>query len=477
MADALTLPVGKLRGAEFDLYAPPDRVFAAFAREPYAAFLDTSATGDGAGLYSYIAFRPRLVIRATGRHVEVIHDGRTTATVEDPLLALRRVIAAASVRRAPGFPGMIGGLIGYLGYELGGQIEKLPMTREDDLRAPDLYFALYDTIFAYDHLRASWRITSFAPEGLAAKHRELLEELMLHEHGQDGGSAATVGAPAAHAAPRIVSNFTRAEYLRAVRRAKRHIRDGDVYQVNLSQRFTADLPCAPWDLYRRLRRLNPAPYSCYLKFPELVLASSSPELFLRVRGREVETRPIKGTRPRGRTRDEDRRLRAELAASEKDRAELSMIVDLERNDLGRACEYGTVAVKDHARIEEYATVFHTVSTVVGRLAKGRDVVDLLRATFPGGSITGCPKIRAMEIIDALEPTARGPYTGSIGYLSADGNVDLNIAIRTFVVKGRHVSYQVGGGIVADSDPAAEYRETLDKGKALMLALCEAEGTE
>ena len=463
---ATTPGTPRLRTADFDLYAPPERVFAAFADEPYAAFLDTSATGEGAGVRSYIAYRPSLVLRAHGDRVDVVQGGETVSTVEDPLEALRRVLRGIALRGAPGVQGLAGGLIGYLGYELGGRIERLPMTREDDLRAPDLYLCLYDTVLSYDHLRASWRIASFGPEPLADKHRELLEELMLF-------NARAQAAPperARRAAPRVRSNFTRAEYLRAVKRAQRHIREGDIYQVNLSQRFSADLTCAPWELYLRLRRLNPAPYSCYLKFPELVLASSSPELFLRARGRDVETRPIKGTRPRGRTTGEDRRLRAELAASAKDRAELAMIVDLERNDLGRVCETGSVEVRDHGRIEEHATVFHTVSTVVGRLARGKDLVDLLRATFPGGSITGCPKIRSMEIIDELEPPARGPYTGSIGYLSADGNADLNIAIRTFVVKGRRVSYQVGGGIVADSDPAQEYQETLDKGKALMEAL-------
>jgi para-aminobenzoate synthetase component 1 len=268
----------------------------------------------------------------------------------------------------------------------------------------------------------------------------------------------------------LACNFTRPEYLAAVRLAKRHIRDGDIYQVNLSQRFSARLEGDPWDLYQRLRAINPASHACYIKFPDLIVAGSSPELFLRVRGRDVLTQPIKGTRPRGRTATEDRLLRAELGASEKDRAELSMIVDLERNDLGRVCAYGSVRVTEHARIEEHPTVFHSVSSVVGRLDDGRDLVDLLRATFPGGSITGCPKIRAMEIIDTLEPTARGPYTGSVGWLGANGDAELNISIRTFTITGGTVSYQVGGAIVADSDPAAEYRETLDKGRALARAL-------
>lgn len=454
----------RVRSADIDLRATPERVFAALAGEPYAAFLDSSAGRRGESSRSYIAWRPVLVLRARGRIVETIRDGKSVSSTEDPLEVLQRVVRAMRGRRSSREQGLIGGLIGYLGYELGGRIESLAMTRRQDAGAPDLYFCLYDTVFSYDHSRAAWRMSSFSPRSLADTRRELMRAL------DPASTPRPVGRDDVSLPPPLECTFTRGQYLDAVRRVKRLIRDGEVYQVNLSQRFSSKISCSPWELYLALRRLNPAPYSCYLKFPELVLASSSPELFLRVRGREVETRPIKGTRPRGRSPAEDRALRGELSASRKDAAELAMIVDLERNDLGRVCTYGSVRVKRRSRIERYATVFHTAASVVGRLAPGKDIVDVIRATFPGGSITGCPKISAMRIIDQLERTARGPYTGSIGYIGADGDAELNIAIRTFIVRGRTVTFQVGGGIVADSDPASEYQETLDKGKALASAL-------
>jgi len=269
---------------------------------------------------------------------------------------------------------------------------------------------------------------------------------------------------------RVASNFTREAYLAAIRRAKEHIAAGDIYQVNLSQRLSAPLATTPFDLYRRLTRTNPAPFSAYFETPEAAIVSCSPERFLQVRGREVETRPIKGTRPRGETPAEDARLAAELLASEKDRAENVMIVDLERNDLGRVCEYGSVHAPELFAVESYATVHHLVSTVRGRLHPNANAVDCLRASFPGGSITGAPKVRSMEIIEELEPTRRGVYTGAIGYLCFSGDMDLNIVIRTLVVKDGVAHFQVGGGLVADSDPDAEYQETIDKAQALASGL-------
>jgi len=265
-------------------------------------------------------------------------------------------------------------------------------------------------------------------------------------------------------------NFTPEEYIKAVSKVREYIAAGDVFQVNLSQRFEANLTVPPYELYRRLRQVNPAPFASYLNFNGVTIVSASPERFLKVRGDLVETRPIKGTRPRGHDPIEDAALAQELVHSIKDQAENVMIVDLERNDLGRVCRYGTVKVTELAILETFPTVFHLTSTVIGRLRQSKDVVDLLKATFPGGSITGAPKVRAMEIIDELEPTKRSVYTGSIGYLSFTGDLDLNIVIRTFLVKDFKAYFQVGGGIVYDSDPAAEYLETMDKAKALIQAL-------
>jgi para-aminobenzoate synthetase component 1 len=267
-----------------------------------------------------------------------------------------------------------------------------------------------------------------------------------------------------------VSNFSRAQYMRAVRRAKDYIREGDIYQVNISQRFEAALPEDPIDLYRRLRKVSPAPFAAYLGFGEFAILSSSPERFICKRGRRIETRPIKGTRPRGSDPAADEALRSELAHSAKDAAEHVMIVDLERNDLGRICEYGSVGPTGSPAIEKYAQVFHMVSTVAGTLSASADPVACLRAAFPGGSVTGAPKIRSMEIIDELEPVRRSAYTGAIGYISFDGDMDTSIVIRTFIVKGGRAYFQVGGGIVADSDPADEYEETIHKARGLMDAL-------
>jgi len=268
----------------------------------------------------------------------------------------------------------------------------------------------------------------------------------------------------------LKSNFSHEEYLRAVENVREYIRAGDIFQVNLSQRFEADLSISPYELYQRLRKINPAPFASYLDFDGVSVVGASPERFLKVQGDWVETRPVKGTRPRGKSEAEDRALADELLASIKDRAENVMIVDLERNDLGRVCRYGTVRVTELAILETYPTVFHLTSTVKGRLCEDKDRIDLLKATFPGGSITGAPKVRAMQIIDELEPTRRSVYTGSIGYLSFSGEMDLNIVIRTFLVKGGRAYFQVGGGIVYDSEPEAEYVETLDKAKALIQAL-------
>ena len=268
----------------------------------------------------------------------------------------------------------------------------------------------------------------------------------------------------------LKSNFTHDGYVAAVQKARQYIIDGDIFEVNLSQRYSAASQIAPFELYQRLRRLNPAPFASFLNFDEVTIVGSSPERFLRLQGDRVETRPIKGTIRRGQTPEQDEANGRWLLASEKDRAENMMIVDLERNDLGRVCRYGSVKVTELAILETFPTVFHLTSTVVGQLREGISRVELLKATFPGGSITGAPKIRSMEIIDELEPTRRSIYTGSLGYFSFDGDLDLNIVIRTFLIKGHQAYFQLGGAVVFDSDPESEYQETLDKGKALFKAL-------
>jgi len=384
------------------------------------------------------------------------------------------LLSTYSLDSGPADIPFIGGAVGYFSYDLCHFIERLPATAVDDLQLPECYLAFYDAAIAIDHLSGkTYLIATGFPEleerkrikkaGETLKYlRSVLSNIgqVNEESALDYIDEGTV----------LKSNFTHEKYLRAVAMAREYICAGDIFQVNLSQRFEADLSVPPYELYQRLRRINPAPFASYLNFDDVSIVGASPERFLKVSGDWVETRPVKGTRPRGKTKAEDKALAQELLSSVKDRAENIMIVDLERNDIGRVCRYGTVRVTETAILETFPTVFHLTSTVVGRLSPGKGRVDLLKATFPGGSITGAPKVRAMEIIDELEPTRRSVYTGAIGYLSFDGGMDLNIVIRTILVKNGKAYFQVGGGIVYDSEPEAEYQETLDKGKALIQAL-------
>ena len=362
------------------------------------------------------------------------------------------------------FP-FIGGAIGYLGYDLGWHLEDLPRTTTDDIGGPDLYLAFYDATLAFCHATGEVHAC-----GVHANDPQKARELAQRIAARASETQPPPREPGAASDGRFQGNFSRPQYIRALEQTIEYIYAGDIFQANLSQRFDARLRVSPWELYCRLRECNPAPFAAYLGFEGIQVVSASPERFLKVVGGSVETRPIKGTRPRGDTREEDGALAQELLQSEKDAAELTMIVDLERNDLGRVCRFGSVKVPELVVLESYPTVHHLVATVVGDLLPGKSNVDLLRASFPGGSITGAPKIRAMEIIDELEPTQRGVYTGCIGYLGFDGAMDLNIVIRTIVVRNGRAYFQVGGGIVADSEPELEYQETLDKGRALAQAL-------
>ncbi len=428
----------------------------AVAAEPYPVLLDSSLHSALLGNYSILCWGPfkKVTCQDGTVQVEDLRSGERTVSTGDPFRALSREFRRCPVAVPPDFDlPFAGGAVGYFSYDLRHCIEKLPRACDYDVAVPDFTLCFYDRALVFDHRR---NVTEWA--------------------GLDGADAAvpdaaTGGAP--EVAPvALESNFTRDEYLAAVGRAKEYIAAGDIFQVNLAQRFSGDCPSDGLAVYSRLRHVNPAPFSAYLKYPEFEIISSSPERFLLVEGDRVSTRPIKGTRPR-REGDEvfNRRMAEELSRSAKDHAELTMIVDLERNDLGRACNYGTVRVAEHAVIERYQTVFHLVSTVTGELYRAEhDEFSLIRATFPGGSITGAPKIRAMEIIEELEPHARGVYTGAIGYVSFHHRMDLNIVIRTMVKKDGRVYLHFGGGIVADSDPVLEYEETLHKGKALFEAL-------
>jgi para-aminobenzoate synthetase component 1 len=434
---------------------------------------DAFVLDGGAASWTFLGFGARRELRATGQavHHAVPHGPSPTTwtATADPLEALRQVHATWRLdprSLPPDAPPFLGGAVGYLSYDLGRQLEALPAIAQDDLNLPDLRMAWYDVVFAFRDGKG-WLISSGLPHAPESREREALRRL-----------EETLAWLEAEAPPLVPfeatgswrSTFTREQYEAAIAHVQAHIAAGDIYQANLSQRFEIPVTGDPADLYLRLRDANPAPFGAFLRYPDLTLVSASPERFLQLRDGRVETLPIKGTRPRGQTPSEDRRLAQELENSQKDRAEHLMIVDLERNDLGRVCEIGSVRVPERFRLEAHPTVWHLVSTVAGTLKDGLDAVDLLRASFPGGSITGAPKLRSMEILEGLEPMRRGPYTGSIGYWGLDGSLDLSIVIRTALVKDGRAYVQVGGGIVADSDAASEYQETLDKAAALMRAI-------
>ena len=479
----VSLRVESLRSAK----ALPAALLAGLASEDSPAFLDSSARHPELGRFSVIACRPIEVLTLwRGRLSD--SAGRTLAEGEGPRILERLGQALGAVRLAPGSPAVpyAPGWIGYVGYEVGRCIERLPGQAVRDTHLPDLRLAFYDALLVHDSLAGSWDLVEsefdrpIAGAGEAAK---TLRRLVLDAPDRAAQRPSTP-ADAADAAvrpgvPDATCNFTPDQYRHAVARAVDYIAAGDIFQVNLSQRFSVAGVLEPTAIYRALRDRNPAWYAAYLAFehagaPRAVL-SSSPELFLRVRGGRVTTRPIKGTRPRLGLPDADRDAAAELLASEKDNAELAMIIDLLRNDLGRVCRFGSVRVTDPVRLETHPTLFHLVGTVEGVLREGVGPVDLLAATFPGGSITGAPKIRAMEIIDELEGLARGVYTGCIGHVGVDGSCEWNIAIRTIVCDGGVAHVQAGGGIVADSRPDSEYLETLHKARALLEAIALARG--
>ncbi len=454
---------------EMDSPPDPEDVFRTIARDAHPFFLHSGLKMPRIGRYSILGSDPFLVVTSKGTRLTLRGPRRTTVRQANPFAQLAKLLQAHHLPARPGIP-FIRGAVGYLAYDLCHFVERLPCTTLDDIVLPDLYLAFHDTAVVYDHqAERAWVVAADLqlPGRPSPQTRmgRLIERISSPV--EKARPAASITDPAAAG---IECNFTRQEYLGAVQRSKDYIAAGDIFQVNLSRRFKTKLSIPPHELYLRLCRVNPAPMAGYLAFDDCAVVSASPERFLKVCGRHVETRPIKGTRPRGGSPDEDRALMEELLASEKDCAELAMIVDLERNDLGRVCSYGTVRVTEPKVLETFPTVHHLVATVEGDLHDRYELVDLLRATFPGGSITGAPKIRAMEIIDELEPTRRSVYTGAIGYLGFDGRMDLSIVIRTFLSNRDQVYFQVGGGIVADSDPTAEYDETCHKAHALIEAV-------
>lgn len=443
-------------------FISPEKLFFALKDRKYFIWLDTSFK-NRENRYSVIAFEPFLIFRSKKDKITIETEGSKKNCSGDPLDYLDELLKQYRLPQRAFFSP---GAFGYFSYDLGWQIEKLPDIAVDDLNIPDICLGFYDTVLVINHKERCLYLISAGIDRVITS-AEFNEKINFLE------KISTLS-PVFNDRPvkikKISSNMDYRQYIKAIEKIKEYIAKGDVYQINFAQRLEAEGIFSPETIYTKIRKINPTSYSGYFNTGDFYLLSNSPELFLKKEGNKVLTKPMKGTRPRGRTKREDARYRKELVNSIKDKAELLMIVDMERNDLGKVCRYGSVRVKKLRQIERYKTVLQATSLIEGDMRKDKGVVDLLRATFPGGSITGAPKVRAMEIIEELEPHKRAFYTGSMGYIGFNGNVELNILIRTILLKGDKLYYPVGGGIVWDSIPSAEYEETLTKAKAFFLTL-------
>ena len=448
------------------------------------SFLFESVKGpENIARYSFIGIEPYLIMRVKDGVVEIDCNGRKTLSSRNPLQRLRELVTVYQQDPVTDLPPFQGGAAGMMSYDFVHYLEKLPATATDDLRVPDAHFFMIDRVIACDHTaKKSWIIVcpgaretvlGFSEvtrprDELVADAENVLEDIRRRinfgdQTGEGPGQTAQQ--------VQISYEMEKEEYMEMVRKTREYIAAGDIFQANLSLRVSADIGNTdPWKIYTILRKINPSPFAAFVDFGDYQIVSSSPERLVRVKGKVVDTRPIAGTRPRGRDMDEDERMSVELLLNEKERAEHIMLIDLERNDLGKVADYGTVKVDELMITEKYSHVIHIVSNVKGLLVDGKDCFSVIRAAFPGGTITGVPKVRCMEIIDEIEPTRRGPYTGSVGYIGFNGNMDLNIIIRTFLIKEGRAYVQAGAGIVADSDPEREYYESLKKAEALIKTL-------
>ena len=449
------------------------------ARPGEPSFLFESVEGgEKIARYSFMGTGPFRTLRYSGGVAEVAEDGRTASHTADLFEELRSLTRDFRPVTMPGLPPFSSGAVGYFAYDVVRQLERLPSRTTDDLGLPDAHLLFFLDVIAFDHVRHQVLLiaNAFLRRGasLRKEFRQARKRLDAMEAAlklpEKGAAAEKKRARRRKARPRVRSNFRKPEFLDAVRKAKRAIRAGDVYQLVLSQRFEAPVTADPFTLYRALRMVNPSPYMYFLDTGEAQIIGASPEMLVKVQGRTASYRPIAGTRPRGATEEEDRRLEQNLLRSVKERAEHVMLVDLGRNDLGRVADYGTVQVDEFMAVERYSHVMHLVSSLRARLRRGRDCFDALAACFPAGTVTGAPKVRAMELIEQLEPARRGVYAGAVAYMDFSGNLDSCITIRTMVVKDGKAYMQAGAGIVADSQPEKEYEETVNKAQALLAAI-------
>jgi anthranilate synthase component 1 len=469
---------GKLVPIYREVFADLDTPVSAFRKideGPYSFLLESVEGGETWGRYSLLGSRPSLVFIARGDRCEIHEGGRVTAGARHPLEELEDLLRRHQAVALPGLPRFCGGAVGYFGYDAVRWFERLPERAADDPRLPDAVFLFGDVVSVFDNLSHSLKVVTHARGGgdpdaayAAAVARLEAEVARLRR-------ALPWEEPAAgHAPAEPTSSTTREGFCRAVEAAQEHIRAGDIFQVVLSHRMTSPVTRPAFEAYRALRVTNPSPYMYFLRLGDFSLVGSSPEVLVRRTDGAVEVRPIAGTRPRGRNAEEDVALEEELRASEKERAEHVMLVDLGRNDIGRVAEYGTVELSEYMSVERYSQVMHLVSNVRGRARPSLQPLDIVGACFPAGTVSGAPKVRAMEIIEELEPVRRGVYAGAVGHFDYHGNLDLCIAIRTLVYADGHAHWGAGAGIVADSEPEREWEETLSKGRALWLAVQRAE---
>jgi anthranilate synthase component I len=457
----------------------PVSAFLKVARDDYAFLLESVRGGEKWGRYTFLGSDPALVMRARRNRIDLIRPGRAVEVrhTENSFEDLRAEVKRFRAPELPNLPRFFGGAVGFLAYDIVRCFEKIPETGADDLGTPDFHLMFTDTVLCFDNVRQTLKIIAnvnvedFASTKTAYQSARVKIDLILErlKHPAvlpflEGASTVAINDTS------ITSNMTREGYMAMVSAAKEYIAAGDVIQVVPSQRFEAPLTAHPFNIYRSLRAINPSPYMFYLRLGEQTLVGASPEVMVRVEGRDITLRPIAGTRRRGVTEAEDHELEAELLADPKERAEHVMLVDLGRNDVGRVSEIGSVKVTELMVVERYSHVMHIVSNVVGKLREGCDAFDAFAATFPQGTVSGAPKIRAMEIIDELESVRRGVYAGAVGYFSYTGNTDTAIALRTLLIKNNRVYIQAGGGVVADSDPGAEFEESVNKARAMVRAL-------
>jgi len=448
---------------EIKLNTDIEDLYSHFSKNYNTSFLNSCLQKD-VGRYSIIGLEPYLIIKYKNEFLEISCNGQKNILKTNPFNHIENLLKKYKVKNKTKLPFIAGG-IGYFGYELKNILEKLPQTTKDDLKIPDLYFVFYNSIIIYDKLKRKAYLSCI---DLKSNNKKIIKKRITKLKNKINGIKKDNSVKKNNKRKyKIKLDISKKEYIDAIRKIKEYIKKGHIYQANFSQRFESDWDYNPYNLFIKLSKINPVPFSAYLNFKGFKIISSSPERFIKVNNQDIETRPIKGTRPRGKNKEEDEQFSRELLKSKKDQAELYMIIDLERNDLSKLCIPGSVILKENKRLDSYSSVHHTVGVVKGELKKNTSLIDCIKAMFPGGSITGCPKIRCMEILDELEKNNRNIYTGSIGYLSFHDTMDLNIVIRTFIYKNKKTYFQVGGGIVIDSKPEEEYQETFDKAKALI----------